>query len=497
MNPIRIVPLSDTSQLAHNLPLSSLSVLVFTAVWSIESQHALDALRNASTFTSCRSSIQFYELPWPPSRNILRYRTNSRSRRRRFFYNFPSDFAKLKSLSAKTRFHRDELVYSNMTNTVPWLPCIQLYSNSSEGVVPFIYEDSFDALSIASFLNQACDSITHLSHENGPLMSADLDSCKNPLATPASRDRFAAYVNSEGNSRTCGLLVILRGGTEVLHQHFPTLWTEILKIVHDLNSNTVDRSSEHSLCHWSVTIVNADVDTNFAEKIDFDGSHESMWFIMIDTVRDDVRIVKSTKQDVTSFGARTLLQRILVTQKGITSSHVAVPKSSNVGPKKRNFHWPRNERLLRYFERPMPWRPYLYLPRSHISLKDWMMRRYDRQQVTPSILWMVFHQSWCAHCQRVLGIFRRFADIVHRANVDVHVLFVEDFSRTPSWIDDAVDGFPTIIIIHQLDYWSTMEEYQSSHSIHQLIEFHGSHLSQALWAQNSRTFSKDRTAIIK
>lgn len=162
-----IVKLSNTSQLVQSLHLSSISVLLFTAVWSIESEFAREALQNAIPLTpsSCHPSIRLYELSWPPPYPMLTPTPQRRHPKvtaltKSLSNRFPEALRQLNAMltTSDTLVFNDELVHFNLTNanSVPWLPCIQIFLNHSQHVTPFVYQDSFDHVSLASFLQNSC-----------------------------------------------------------------------------------------------------------------------------------------------------------------------------------------------------------------------------------------------------------------------------------------------------------------------------------------------------
>lgn len=465
-----ILLLNDTSQLLRNIHLSSLSVLIFTAAWSVESQYARDALRMAVPLTPCHASIRLYELSWPPPSPVPYHPTKPRAVSSALSNRFPDALKHLNSIFAGMPIMEQdhELAHRNITASVPWLPCIQVYVNDSQGITPFTYLDSFDQFSIASFLRRNCPYHppqvldTHIA-----LPSQDRSFWNHFKVTPVSRDQFAQFLNQVGNddqSSHCGLLIVLRGGfSTLLHKHLH-VW-KALSIFVDTSSDDSTVSNSLNDSSWVISVVDAATDTNFVQSIGIttlDLSNISL--IAVDPLRDNMRIITCDERCSLPSWLHQTLGRFCTQKREAQSFHPPSPSSQS--------------RLLSFVHKPNYLSCHLQPVQSYLSLNDWINFSYNGEMAKPLMIWLVVYQTWCAFCQRILGLYERFATMVQNedtADLDVYVVLNSNCSLLPEWIDGLVDGFPTILLLRQWKQTSTIEEYKAPHDLTTLKQFHDHH----------------------
>lgn len=474
-----ILQLSNTSQLIENLPLTTVTVLLFTALWSAESEHARQSLRNATDLKPCQESIQLYEISLPMPASPRKQRSLSKALSKHFV---PS-FFNLNALLADSPHVDQEAARLNITSRIPWLPCIQLFSNTSQFVEPVIHTDSFDQYSIATSLRHFCESLSKPTLSVVPNVPNVLIS-PHPLPidtdqwhdsrwhgiTPVSRDRFAQLLTASQATPRFGMLVCLQGGLTVLRTQHADAWNVITTAINSTNSlseNSISRPRSGSATYpgpWVVSVVDNLIDIDLARRLHLKNSDSVVSLLLVNTKAEYTRLVEHNHE--TSLGTLITIFRNFRENKVLPSG---TPVARHADMSKQHYV-ERAERILSYYNEPGEWKHHFAPLQCRVSLRDWLDGRFHRAQRGESITWLVVYQPWCAFCQRVLPIYRHFATLVQRAGVDVHVVMIQGCQGLDHWIHELVDGFPTVVLLRRSGFWNSAVEFLAPHSLNDFFQ---------------------------
>ncbi|PXF40809.1 hypothetical protein BWQ96_09467 [Gracilariopsis chorda] len=307
---------------------------------------------------------------------------------------------------------------TNLSFVPPFFPHIRVFKNQQHPVVRD-YRGAFDVYSLAAFLADVCDS-------------------PRSLLSFSSRDEFA-----EGVRR--GMMGVLM----VVPMKNGRFREDDLHVAESV-SDVVQRRKG-----WVFGVVDSENDVLFLRNV------PDRSLLMVD-LRRDLAVVHALS-DVKTQSVSLLFDRV-----------------EGIADKKRSQHRFVRSSHLKYFEPFASSSPLFDYPTCYISLSSFLRAEYHQQQVEPSVVWVVVYQSWCAYCQRILPTYRRFSSTVSSSDVDVHVLFVDNVDELPSFLDDLVDGYPTVLRIELLRGVMDVRERLYGHRQDLLISDHCDRQSDAL-----------------
>lgn len=455
--------LGSTSELVQNLPLSSVTLVLFTALWSAESEHARNVLHNASKVTQCDGDVRLYELSWPTlatSAAIAEPSASaSRSLSTALSTHLVPSFFKLNGFLPEASYKPGEHGHLNITSQVAWLPCIQLFTNASKTVEPVMYKDSFDEDAIALFMRRWC-------HMVRAVDARQSDAVLSTNVTLLSRDRFAHALNEGRATAICGMLLIVDGGARALRGRLEPSWERIGAAV--VKSQGVHSGTKYGTVKagtWVVSVADTRHDANLMEHLKIADSKTSVSMLLVNRKWENTHLMEYD-DGMTAATLASKLSEFCKRKSPATATH-ASKKGAGVT-------WVREKdrKMLSYYEEPAGWRRHLEGLRSEVSLRDWLDGRYDRERSGESTTWVVVYEAWCGFCQRILPTYRRFAAVTEAAQADVHVVMMQGCDGLVGWMDAMVDGFPTVLVLKRSNGGDEVEEYKSMHSLQQVLAYH-------------------------
>lgn len=472
-----IVSLQNTSQLIHHLPFSALTILLFTATWSIESQYVREVVRNASCRAKCGASVRVYELSWPTQPPISTWD--------KIFFDpvfserWPSSV--IRNGLRKGSTHRINVEgHKNITSAVRWLPCVQLFTNRTGYVRPWTYRNSFEEEALMSELEHFCK-------QNGP---PALSTAKRMQASKSehflarnknkrfadrlqllSKDEFSKALNaaatskSNASGKTVGMMVVLRGGLRSLLGGHNSAWQAI--------SSSVNASLWENKFQWVLTVVDSLSHFNLVQRVGVSDivSSNGIALVLVDGAVDENEVVNLTA-DMTSVRCVTELLESFVYRRSLTSMICRSKRNhqgDRVGIEKIV---ERKVRRLHALHKPAAWREHFDVDQNRISLVDWLRGNYESEETTETIVWIVVYEKWCAFCQRHLGVYQKLNTMVQRAGAMVEVVMVEGCEGLNWWMDEMVDGFPTVLTIRSFSGHIEVSEYKGEHGIGAIVQEH-------------------------
>lgn len=300
---------------------------------------------------------------------------------------------------------------ANLTFVPPFFPHIRVFKNRQHPAVRD-YHDAFDVYSLAAFL-------------------ADVCGARRSFPSFSSRDEFAAGVLRKG---MMGALMVV----PMVNGHIKE---DDLRVAGNISEEVQRRK------RWAFSVVDSEKDVLFLRNV------PDRSLLMVD-LRRDLAVVHALR-DVKTQNVSLLFDRFESTTR-TKQTQYSVVKSSH----------------LKYFALFTGSSPLLDYPTSYIPLSSFIRAEYNQQQTEPAVLWVVIYQSWCAYCQRILPTYRRFSSIVSSSGVDVHVLFVDNVDELPSFLNDLVDGYPTVLRIESLRGVIDVRERRYAHRLDLLISDH-------------------------
>lgn len=475
-----IIPLQNTSQVLHQLPLSTLSILLFTAAWSIESQYARDVVRNASCRVKCGfSSIQVYELSWPT-------RPPTSSWDRLVFdtvlsEQWPSSIIAngLRKGAAK---RRNAEGHRNITSAVRWLPCVQLYTNRTGYVRPWMYRDSFEEEALVSELERFCERNAMLplptvqamatSEPNARMLRSEEKETSAGRIRLLSKDEFAkaldtnATAKNTGSAKMVGIMVLLHGGLQSMLERHDSVW--------QLISTTVSASTWQNKLQWLLTVVDSQSHVNLVQRLGVYNivSQNGIALVLLNGAADENKVLHLTT-NIESVQCLTEELESFAYHKSSSDTGCRMKPAhrlDNLEVERKQFE--RMVELLQTLPKPAVWRTYFDVDQSRISLVDWLRGNYKNEETTQTMVWVVVYETWCAFCQRHLGVYKKLKAMVEKAGVVVEVVIIEGCAGLSGWMDAMVDGFPTVLIIRSLGRQTQVDEYKGEHEIGALIHEH-------------------------
>lgn len=475
-----ITPLQNTSQLLHQLPLSTISILLLTATWSIESQYAREIVRNASCRVKCgTSSVQVYELSWPPQ--------VPKSSWDRVFFDtvlseqWPSSLIK-NGLQKGSGYRLNVEGHKNITSAVRWLPCIQIFTNRTGYVHPWTYRNSFEEEAFLSELERFCErndlqALPTVKTIQGPKFNPFLTHNENKGFADhlrlLSKDEFAraleaaAAAKNKASGKIIGVMVVLQGGLRSLLERHNEAWEAI--------ATSVLADTWHKKIEWVLTVTDSVSHSNLIQRLGVADivSSDGIALVILDGEADENKVINLTT-DIASVRCVTEVLESFVYRKSSIST-ICRPKQTHrediarIGGKTI----PREVQLLQTLQKPAAWHRHFELDQNRISLVDWLRGNYKSEEKTETLVWIIIYESWCAFCQRNLGVYHKLKAMVEEAGAMVEVLIVEGCEDLNWWMDSMVDGFPTVFTLRSFGGHIQMSEYKGAHRIDALIQEHG------------------------
>lgn len=475
-----IISLQNTSQLLHQLPLSTISILLLTATWSIESQYAREIVRNASCRVKCgTSSVELYELSWPPrlpksSWDTLLFDTVLSEQ-------WPSSLIK-NGFQKGSRNRVNVEAHKNITSGVRWLPCIQIFTNQTGYVRPWAYRNSFDEEALVSELERFCErnglqTLPTVKTIQGPKSKHLLTQNENKRVSDhlrlLSKDEFAkaleaaAAAEYKASGKIIGMAVVLEGGLPSLLGRHSKAWEAI--------ATSVLADTWHKKIEWVITVVDSLSHANLVQRVGVADivSWNGIALVLLDGGADETKVIKLTT-DIASVRCVTEVLESFVYRKNSISA-ICRPNQAHREDSTRieGRTISKEMQLLQTLQKPAAWHGHFELGQNRISLVDWLRGNYKSEEKTETMVWIIVYESWCAFCQRNLGVYRKLKAMVKDADAMVEVLMIEGCEDLNWWMDDMVDGFPTVFTLRSFGGHIQVSEYKGAHKIEELILEHG------------------------
>lgn len=460
MSEVSVELLRNTSQLITQIPSSFVTVLLFTAVWSIESQYARDVVRNAVSRVQCGSMpIRAYELQWPLSSDELKklHTDDSVSDRR------TTSAYRLSQYRLKSEGH------GNITSAIKWFPAVQLFTNQTGYVRPFRYTESFDEETMVLHLKQFCESDDILLPSQLDSNTKSVEQSYSPIRI-LSKDEFARAMHdsSQHRKQELGMLIIVAGGLPLLTKRHETAWRVI--------STAINSSNSQNSFDWVLTVLDSKSHTNMAYRLGALNitDHNGIAVVLLNRRTDEVEIVDFASvadtvirfyDVITSFAREKPLSNNTHVNpvQDVSTKHMIDIRINAENSDERKLQ------LLRVINRPNAWQEHFSEEQDRVSLVDWLRGNYGTKEVTGSMVWIVVYERWCAFCQRHMGVYRRFKNMVKDAHVPVEVMMVEGCHKLSNWMDGMVNGYPTVLKLRSFGSYLFVDEYTGEHKIEALL----------------------------
>lgn len=428
-----ISQLRDAQHLAHVLPLSPVSVVLFTAFWSAETDHARQTLLSAAARLRCPPP-SFYEVPLRT--HILSLQPTPP----------PLPHARPPHSFWTVSSPRAQVQPKPTLWSLPWLPAVTLFSNVSQPFRPHTYNDSFEPRSLARRIDRFCNDALAAHIRTISTYSPDLEHMKpsssqqrysndsiNMSTSPSpdlddlllTRDSFAMAL-SAGVRRA--VLAVLPGGVDALEKRKGLREALTRAAIGGWSVAAADATSEPVLAKWA----------NAPALVMVDGGSDRV-------VRHTLHEAQVSEHEVVS-----VLQRFVVGKE----------KEQDTPIEKLE-----DDVDLRRFE-----------PRSmgHALFNNICEGEDENESV-----WVIVYTSWCGFCQRALPDFLA----LQRAAKDMtrfHVVLREGVDGLPRFVREVVDGFPTVVQLRRWRGWVSVEEYIGPRDVRSMVELHDETTSEIL-----------------
>lgn len=458
-----ITPLATSADLVDRLPLSAVTIVLFTALWSYDTPAALHALESAPVAPRCAGDVAFYTVPLTISEVHLNPPTA------------PSAGA-LSSLwktrSARVAFRRGNMVY-NATADIPWFPSLRAFSNTSDFVDPRPYTDSFTPAAIGRFIASCCaraKAAAAIRNDDGSscgsVRSLGVAALRSPPSSCSleevleeknittrflemSPDRFNSLVHVQRENASLGAMVFMSGGAPVLLEAHRNVWDSVSRATEYENSGFDESqlgSTSSKLRTWVLTVVDSLRYTQLAERMHVDIASSLPSVILLDAKEDKVRRLSANVAAADASRTVATEMRAFAEAPGGTSELVYSAASSVPTDGKHPL-------LLNDNLKDMAGN------RPHFEARS------DGQRTS---IWIVIHQPWCGFSQRALPVFTAFAEKAREMALDVCVLQLTNLDNLPGQVDALVDGFPTVVRLNGTGA-KEAEEYKGPHRVGELL----------------------------
>lgn len=446
-----VVPLSSSSELVERLPFSAVTVVLLTAFWSFESDDARHALNTATTLVDCGSlSVSYYEVP------VSIHELHS-----------PPSAVPMWAAKPWSDAHRNALAAHNVTNLVPWFPCIRVFVHGEDGIVPHTHVDTFAPGALANHIEQHCRrSRRELRLLDGGAVEPE-EEPRSRLAslsrytTPISRDRFAREMNKD-LFKSLGVLFLVRGGVQAILEAYEDRWDAVARAINEVNIGKVEMQDLRQ--RWVVSIVDTEREWELAERNDVDPNGEPA-VVLVD-VAEDRSEVRGIPEYVKWESVRSALLRF---ERGSGGAYRRSEKMRGADPHRKHRVADRRARTLSFFEPPSAWRPY-FSSECSVCLQSYVSSNYTSPCFSESVVIVVFYARWCGFSQRVLPVYNHLQKLAQRGAVGAVVVLVEDMEEVPGFLDEMVDGLPTVVVLR--DYGGgrqTVQEFEGPHRMDAIL----------------------------
>lgn len=498
--------LATSAELAAVIPLAHLSVVLFTALWSLESSVALSVLERVSASFPPHSEpphVAFYTVPIAIAE----------------VHRDPPAQHHTSSLRAALAAWRDGEAEEaarfafNATRGIPWFPSVRVFfspmRSANNNVSHTTYMDSWTVPAVQGFLVEIAESyFRHLVH-------LKRESEAGQIGLPSESNCDAGFAKQEGPSSRCpanDLLASILGVspfprhvarnenalcnaaseialsqkallelfgrqrrpaeispdrfTELLSPHGGDPGTNPLRAIvvvipggakavearhrqqWDILESAARGSVQPDGRAWIETVVDSGRFAEFAHRHGVAPSHEAPAVVLLDYLHDKQLNANAMPDtvDAASELLRSFVEANASTLRPQRSLHAdqSFEGSENRAPVPGD-----SEKVL-------------------VVTSDIVEREIEKLAMAFSV-WLIVHQPWCGFSQRAMAVLRRFA-----AEAPPHVRVVElsDVDGMPLVLDSIVDGFPTILRVQapcDINKKCNFVEYSGVVSVEELL----------------------------
>lgn len=427
--PDAITPLSNAVELISHLPLSAVTVVLLTAYWSFETDSARQALNVARTLVDCDPhSVSYYEVPI--SVHEL-HRTPPLSSWARVPW---------------TEAHRAATAARNVTQGVPFLPAIRVFRNDRHGSEPYTHVDTFAPGALASHIMLHC-APEGRREKRGAL--AELSR----YTTPVSKDRFAREMRKE-EFRSLGLLFMVRGGARGIVDRWGGRWEAVAKGVGMVNKGKAERQDLRQ--RWILSIVDVEKEGEMGER---NGVVDGEPAVTLVDVSDDRTETRQIGGHVSWEWVRDALLRF---EQGF-EQRSSVGGDRGVLPEEGDGR----SKILSFLRLGRIWRQF-FSRECRLCLRSYLSGDMsgDTNGMCDGRVVVVAHAPWCGFSQRVMGVYRRLGD----EGVDTVVVGEREVGLLPRFLDEMVDGFPTVLVVREAREGEfSVGEFEGPHSMEAIM----------------------------
>lgn len=450
-----VVQLSDATELVSRLPFSAITVVLLTAFWSFETEEARHALNVASTLVDCGSlSVSYYEIP------VSIHEIHASAATLPPWSHVPWSEARRTALAAR-----------NVTHNVPWFPAIRVFRDDESGVSPHTHVDSFAPGALASHIELHCrQSARELRRIEGWHGGKEAEReteltrlCR--YTTPVSKDRFAREMGKDV-FRSLGVLFLVRGGAKGIVDRWKDRWDKVARAVGDINRGKVENQDLRQ--RWVVSIVDMEKEGEIAVRNGADAGGEPS-VVLVDIGRDST----ATKVIGGDLSWEEVREALVWFERGIEKV-VARRKGSRVRD--------REGRVLGFFDRPAVWREF-FSRECTLCLSSYLERDVPTSWTggCDGAVVVVVYAGWCGFSQRALPAYHRLRS--RGGKPEVVLVSSEEMDKLPAYLDEMVDGFPTVIIVQEDgEARVRVEEYIGPHRVDEILaEVEGVEEEEVRW----------------
>lgn len=445
--------LNSAREVVTALPFSAVTVVLLTAAWSFESNAAREAVLEAQQLADCSSfKVSYYELSVPISQVHAKA--------------IPDPPRTLASLF-RNGVWRKAIAARNVTASIPWFPCVRIFRGGREPVIPSTHVDSFTPAQIAAHIEEQCrlchqDMQEQIASEELRPVVDPFPPAQSPLSrlhrfvTPISRDRFGREM-TKSVFPSLGALFMLRGGVAEIFRLHQDAWDVVAEAVSVINVRK--HEAQDISRRWVASIADTSVDRDLAERNGL-SPNAPPTLLLLDPSRDASELVFLEVGTPVEQIAHVLL-RFEHSSGGQNHRLRGIRDSGGSRPGVK-------ERILTYWRRPLPWRK-LFSTECELCLKNFLDVNFENCCAAKSSVWLIVHQPWCGFSQRILGTYRTMDTLFRQAGLDSHVIEVTDTRELPDFLDEMVDGFPTVIRLHSDEIEETVDEFAGPHSVESIL----------------------------
>lgn len=452
-----LVRLASAKELVQLLPFSAVSVVLLTAVWSYESQSAREAIQQARELVNCNSlKVSYYELSVPISHLHL---------------SLPADPPGGPAGLSLRESWRTASAARNVSSQIPWFPSVRIFLGGSRAVIPSTYVDSFTPTDIAQFVELHCrrqnEEVRKILVAKGvevahkeEVRSLSAIAALNRFVSPISRDRFGREMKKLPTP-PLGILFMVHGGTAAILQTHMDAWNAVAQSISVVN---VRKMEEHDITkRWVVSIVDTEVDRQLAERNGVQYS-SSPTLLLMDFERDDFQLHNIAANATVAPIIRMLYNFESSSKRKRKSPH----QRKGIHNTNKNDYPNIKDRILSFWEKPMRWNKF-FPTECELCLSNFLENNFGPICESESWVWLVIYQPWCGFSQRILGSYRKLHDLFRAGSSTSFVVEVTDLQELPQYLDEMVDGFPTVIRMYSDGHERIVDEYLGPHDMEDIL----------------------------